>query len=205
MSRKATGEMIEHGIEFLNELEKLKATERRSYPIGLNRRENSAEHSWSLAIAVMTLAPDVDPELDILRIIQMALLHDIVEIDAGDTFCYADQTGKYEKEASAAKRIFGMLPEAQAQSYFDLWQEFELGSSKEAVFANALDRLLPLIQNFHAKGRSWIENQVSYEQVFERNQKISDGSPELWSYALKIIEAARDKGWLPTGTSKSAV
>ncbi len=189
--------MLDQGIDFLNELEKLKAVERRSYPIGLNRKENSAEHSWSLAMAAMTLAPLADPELDVPRIIQMALLHDIVEIDAGDTFCYADQSGKYEKEVLAAKRIFGILPNPQAQSYFDLWHEFELASTKEALFANALDRLLPLIQNLHAEGRSWIENQVSYEQVFARNQRIKDGSEDLWTYALKIMEAAREKGWLP--------
>jgi len=191
-------EMITQGINFLNELEKLKAVERRSYPIGLTRKENSAEHSWSLAMAVMTIAPLVDPELDTLRAIQMALLHDVVEIDAGGTFCYADQTGKYERETLAAERIFGMLPKPQAQVYFDLWQEFELRSTKEALFVNAFDRILPMIQNHKGEGRSWIENRVCYEQAFERNQVIKDGSEELWTYALQIMDAARSCGWLPS-------
>ena len=191
-------EMITQGLNFLNELEKLKAVDRRSYPIGLNRNENSAEHSWSLAMAVMTIAPLVDPELDILRAIQMALLHDIVEIDAGDTFCYADQGGKYERETLAAKRIFGMLPSPQAQAYFDLWKEFEHRSTKEALFVNAFDRILPLIQNHKGEGRSWIENGVCYEQAVERNQILKDGSEELWAYAVQIMDAARASGWLPS-------
>ena len=190
--------MITNGINFLNELEKLKAVDRRSYPIGLNRKENSAEHSWSLAMGVMTIAPLVDTELDVFRAIQMALIHDVVEIDAGDTFCYHDQSGKYEKELSAAKRIFGILPSPQSQTYFELWQEFELRSTKEALFVNAFDRILPLIQNHNGEGRSWIENQVYYEQAFERNQTIKDGSEELWLYALQIMDAARKSGWLPS-------
>lgn len=189
--------MIEKSITFLNELEKLKAVERRSYPIGLSRRENSAEHSWSLAMAAMTLVPRIDPTLDLFRIIQMALLHDIVEIDAGDTFCYGDQTGKYEKEVAAAKRIFGILPEAQAKAYFEIWHEFESIETREAKFASALDRLLPLIQNFHSEGRSWRENDIGYEQVFDRNQQIGAGSEELWAYAQHIINAAHENGWLP--------
>lgn len=189
--------MIESGIRFLEELDKLKAVERRSYPIGLDRRENSAEHSWSLAMAVMTLAPTADPSLDLLRATQMALLHDIVEIDAGDTFVYADQTGKFGKELAAAERIFGLLPPDQATAYQALWQEFETGSSVEARFVRALDRLLPLILNFHAEGRTWREHGIRYEQVFARNRHIADGSEELWTYALKLMDAAVARGWLP--------
>ena len=197
--------MITDGINFLNELEKLKAVGRRSYPIGLNRKENSAEHSWSLAMAVMTIAPRVDTELDVFRAIQMALIHDVVEIDAGDTFCYADQSGKYEKELSAAKRIFGLLPSPQSQTYLELWQEFEHRSTKEALFVNAFDRILPLIQNHNGGGRSWTENQVYYEQAFERNQTIKDGSEELWIYALQIMDAARKSGWLPSKSDQGGV
>ncbi|GHC11179.1 HD domain-containing protein [Cerasicoccus arenae] len=197
--------MITDGINFLNELEKLKAVDRRSYPIGLNRKENSAEHSWSLAMAVMTIAPLVDTELDVFRAIQMALIHDVVEIDAGDTFCYADQSGKYEKELSAAKRIFGILPSPLSQTYLELWQEFEHRSTKEALFVNAFDRILPLIQNHNGEGRSWTENQVYYEQAFERNQTIKDGSEELWIYALQIMDAARKSGWLPSKSDQDGV
>jgi len=203
--RNSEKEMITKGINFLKELEKLKAVDRRSYPIGLNRKENSAEHSWSLAMAVMTIAPLVDAGLDTFRAIQMALIHDVVEIDAGDTFCYADQSGKYEREVSAAKRIFEMLPSPQAQTYFELWQEFESRSTKEALFVNAFDRILPLIQNHEGEGRSWIENQVYYEQVFERNRTIKDGSEELWAYALQIMDAARKSGWLPSKAKSEPV
>ena len=189
--------MAEQQIKFLIELEKLKAVERRSYPIGLDRRENSAEHSWSLAVAAMALAPVVDPQLNLLRILEMALVHDIVEIDAGDTFCYAEQEGKVEKERKAAQRVFGLLPVEQAEHWLQLWEEFEARISKESLFANSLDRILPLIQNFHSGGTTWTENGVSYEQVMERNLRIQDGSPELWEYARKLIDAAAAKGWLP--------
>lgn len=189
--------MVEKQIKFLMELEKLKGVERRSYPIGLSRRENSAEHSWSLAVAAMALAPVVDPQLNILRVLELVLLHDIVEIDAGDTFCYADQEGKLEKERLAGQRIFGLLPEEQAQQWLQLWEEFEARSSKESLFANALDRIFPLIQNSHSEGAPWKENGVSYEQVMERNLRICDGSPELWEYARGLIDAAAAKGWLP--------
>lgn len=189
--------MIEKHIEFLIELEKLKGVERRSFPVGLLRRENSAEHSWSLAVAAMALAPVVDPGLDLLRILEMLLVHDIVEIDAGDTFCYADQEGKLDKERAAAQRIFGLLPEQQARHWLLLWEEFEGRATPESLFANALDRILPLIQNFHSGGKTWTESRVTYEQVIERNQRIADGSAELWDYAKKLIEAAAAKGWLP--------
>jgi putative hydrolase of HD superfamily len=191
--------MAEKQIKFLIELEKLKGVERRSYPIGLDRRENSAEHSWSLAMAAMALAPVVVPQLDLLRILEMALVHDIVEIDAGDTFCYGDQKGKIEKERTAAQRIFGLLPADQAEQWSQLWEEFEARNTKESLFANSLDRILPLIQNFHGGGKTWLENGVRYEQVMERNLRIQDGSPELWEYARKLIDAAAARGWLPKG------
>jgi len=184
-------------LDFLIELEKLKGVERRSVPVGLERFENSAEHSWTLAVAAMTLAPSVDPSLDVLRVLELVLLHDVVEIDAGDTYCYADQTGKLEKEEQAAKRIFGLLPESEAERYLALWHEFEVRETKEAKFANALDRIFPLIQNFHHEGKSWCEHGITYDQIFERNRHIRDGSEELWAYALEIMDAAVERGWIP--------
>lgn len=183
-------------IPFILECEKLKAIERRSYPVGMNRRENSAEHSWSLALMAMTLIPTVDPTLDTLRVLKMLILHDIVEIDAGDTFCYADQGDKAEREQLAAKRIFGMLPKELESEFTALWEEFEEGATKEADFANAMDRTMPLLQNLSNQGRSWIEHGVSIEQVLGRNRKIGDVSPALWEYIRKLLDEATNQGWL---------
>lgn len=188
-------------IPFILECEKLKAIERRSYPVGMKRRENSAEHSWSLALMAMTLIPTVDPTLDALRVLKMLILHDIVEIDAGDTFCYADQGDKAEREQLAAKRIFGMLPTELESEFTTLWEEFEEGATKEAAFANAMDRTMPLLQNLSNQGRSWIEHGVSIEQVLGRNRKIGDVSPALWDYIRKLLDEATDQGWL----KKSAI
>lgn len=188
-------------IPFILECEKLKAIERRSYPVGMKRRENSAEHSWSLSLMAMTLIPMVDPTLDALRVLKMLILHDIVEIDAGDTFCYADQGDKAEREQLAAKRIFGMLPTELESEFTTLWEEFEEGATKEAAFANAMDRTMPLLQNLSNQGRSWIEHGVSIEQVLGRNRKIGDVSPALWDYIRKLLDEATDQGWL----KKSAI
>jgi putative hydrolase of HD superfamily len=184
-------------IAFILECEKLKTVERRTYPTGLTRRENSAEHSWSLALLAMTLIPSVDATLDSLRVLKMLILHDIVEIDAGDTFCYADQGDKAEREQRAAERIFGMLPAPLAGEFTTLWQEFEEGSTKEAAFANAMDRAMPLLQNFSNRGQSWREHGVSYEQVIARNGGIEKVSPELWEHLLAKLDLAAERGWLP--------
>lgn len=184
-------------IPFILECEKLKTVERRTYPTGLTRRENSAEHSWSLALLAMTLIPSVDPTLDALRVIKMLILHDIVEIDAGDTFCYGDQGDKAEREQRAAARIFGLLPAPLAEDFTALWEEFEEGSTKEAAFANAMDRAMPLLQNFSNSGQSWREHGVSYEQVIARNGRIGEVSPELWSHLVQMLELASERGWLP--------
>ncbi len=135
-------------LGFLIESEKLKEVLRRSSPVGMSRRENSAEHSWTLALMAMTLAEHANAAVDLGRVLRMLLLHDLVEIDAGDTFCYdaAGNATKAERECRAAERIFGLLPEDQAREFRELWEEFEEGTSAEAAFANAVDRLMPLIQ-----------------------------------------------------------
>ncbi|WOO41636.1 HD domain-containing protein [Rubellicoccus peritrichatus] len=189
--------MLNESLDFLIECEKLKQVERMTSPVGAARRENSAEHSWSLCLAAMTLIPVVEPELDTLRVIEMLLIHDIVEIDAGDTFCYADQTGKIEKENLAADRIFGLLPHDAAQKFHQRWDEFERRETAESRFANALDRIFPLLQNYHNKGGTWIEHGITFEQVFQRNREIANGSEALWDYARRIIEASSENGWLP--------
>lgn len=188
--------MIPASLRFILECDKLKAVERRTRPVGLMRRENSAEHSWSLALMAMTLIPAINPALDTLRVLQMLIVHDLVEIDAGDTFCYGDQGDKSERELAAAARLFGLLPAATGDSFQSLWREFEDAVTPEAIFANAMDRLLPLLQNHANGGGSWIDHGVTLEQVLGRNRGIEAVSPELWAVVSSIATAAADKGWL---------
>lgn len=192
--------MLAQAIQFIIESEKLKSVERQTSPLGLSRRENSAEHSWTLTLAATVLIPAVAPDLDQLRILQMLIIHDIVEVDAGDTFCYGDQTGKAEREQESAERLFGLLSEKTAKEFHQLWREFEDNETPEACFANSLDRLMPLIQNYHSQGGSWIRHGVTYEQVYDRNRQIQNGPPELWKYTEALIEAAANEGLLPRGS-----
>lgn len=195
--------MIPASLRFILESDKLKAVERRTSPVGLVRKENSAEHSWSLALMAMTLIPAVNPALDTLRVLQMLILHDLVEIDAGDTFCYGDQGDKEERELAAAGRLFGLLPGATGETFHSLWREFEDGTTPEAIFANAMDRLLPLLQNHANGGGSWIEYGVTLEQVLERNRGIGAASPELWTVVKSLATAAAAQGWLKLTPSPS--
>jgi len=193
--------VIDSALRFILECEKLKGVERRCRPVGLPRRENSAEHSWSLALMTMTLIPAINPSLDALRVLKMVILHDIVEIDAGDTFCYGDQGDKAEKEQAAAARIFGLLPASLAPEFIELWEEFEQGATPEAKFANAMDRLLPLLQNHANSGGAWPEHGISIEQVMTRNRAIEAVSPELWQHVTILAGEAVAAGWLKPAKS----
>ncbi|AWK43197.1 HD domain-containing protein [Photorhabdus laumondii subsp. laumondii] len=184
-------------VGFLMELDKLKKVQRRIKLLDNHRQENSAEHSWHLAIAAMSFAPYAQ-EVDIQRVIQMALIHDIVEIDAGDVMVY-DLTAReaiHEQEVKAANRLFGLLPEPQKNHFMSLWQEYEAGESQDARFAITLDRLMPILMNLHNKGQSWVENNIRFEQVINRNKFIANTYPELWQYLLPQLETAQKKGWL---------
>ena len=189
--------MLNEAINFIVESERLKSVTRQTKPIGMSRVENSAEHSWTVALAAFVLIPAVAPNLDQLRVIKMLLIHDLVEIDAGDTFCYADQEGKSEREDKAAIRLFGLLSENTQEEFYSLWREFEEASTEEAKLANAIDRILPLIQNYNDGGGSWIKHDISFDQVYQRNQRIDEGSEDLWKYAEKLIFAARSEGMFP--------
>lgn len=189
--------MIETIMSFIVECDKLKSVLRRTTPVAVDRRENSAEHSWSLSLMAISLFPTADPSLDQLRVLKMLLIHDVIEIDAGDTYCYDTRADKESCERLAAERIFGMLPGELSHEFMELWNEFEAAESKESAFANALDRLLPLIQNFHNGGRSWMENGITYEQAYSRNLSIRHGSKELWEYAEKLLMDAFTQGILP--------
>lgn len=191
-------ERISHQFAFLLELDKLKRVLRRTKPVGSERYEDSAEHSWHLAMMAILLAEYADEPIDIHRVIKMVLIHDIVEIDAGDTFLYDVEArrAKQAVEAQAAQRIFGLLPTEQGSELQALWEEFEARTTTDARFAGALDRLLPLLQNYHNQGYTWKENHVRRDQVWEMNQRIGDGSNMLWQVAQNLINDAVQKGYL---------
>lgn len=185
-------------IQFLMEIDKLKNVQRRTKVLGSQRQENSAEHSWHFAIAALSLAPYAGAEVDIQRVIQMALLHDIVEIDTGDVMVYdlAARAAVHDREVAAAKRLFGLLPEPQRTLFTALWQEYEDGESADARFALMLDRCMPMLMNLHNEGQSWVENGISLDQVLARNTMIADIQPELWQHLLQHLQDAQRKGWL---------
>ncbi len=191
-------ERLQQQIGFILEIDKLKSILRRSYLIHNPRLENSAEHSWHLAVMAMLLAEHANAEVNLLRVLKMLLVHDVVEIDAGDTYCY-DALGndsKAERETAAARRIYGLLPDDQRDEMHHLWEEFEARQTPEAKFAAALDRLMPLLHNYHTEGRSWREHGITQAQVLERNKHVSEGSETLWAYIETMIEDAVGKGYL---------
>ena len=185
-------------IGFIVELDKLKNVLRRTVLIDGSRKENDAEHSWHLALMALVLAEYARDTLDIFRVIKMVLVHDIVEVDAGDTFCYDDGRGREsaEREKEAAKRIFGLLPPEQAHEFREIWREFESRQTAEAKFAAALDRLHPLLHNYYTHGYAWKQHGITRRQVLEKNCRIADGSPMLWDYAHALIDDSTQKGFL---------
>ena len=191
-------ERLERQIAFVLEIDKLKSVLRRSYLLNETRRENSAEHSWHLSAMALVLAEHGDAEVDQLRVLKMLLVHDIVEIDSGDTYIYdaAGNDTKAAREQEAAARIFGLLPPDQSAEVQALWQEFEARETPEAKFAAALDRLMPLLHNYHTEGRSWREHNISKAQVLNLNRHIAKGSQSLWEYAKALIDDAAAKGYL---------
>lgn len=185
-------------MNFLIEIDKLKNIERKTKLIHASRLENDAEHSWHLAMMAFILHREANVEVDLLKVIKMLLVHDIVEIDAGDTFAY-DTHGhkdKYDREVKAAKRIFGLLPKDQGSELLELWHEFEERETNEAKFAAALDRLQPLIHNYMNQGYTWKKYGITSKQVLDKNKGIADGSEELWDYALDMIEKSVNQGYL---------
>jgi putative hydrolase of HD superfamily len=185
-------------IEFILEVDKLKGVTRKSRPLGLERFENSAEHSWQIALLAASLASFAAKPVDINRVIGMLLVHDIGEIDTGDTIVYAEEGWEEIKEAelAAASRIFGILPEPQLSQFMSLWQEFELAETEEARFAHAVDRAMPALLNLANHGQSWRENDISYDRVVKRiGPPIQAGCPALWEQLKKSLDDAYSKGW----------
>jgi putative hydrolase of HD superfamily len=185
-------------VEFILELDKLKAVTRKVKPLGLERYENSAEHSWQLALLALSLAPHAEEGTDMDRVVRMLLVHDVGEIDTGDTLAFVETGWEQRKldERAAVARIFGLLPDGQGDALLALWHEFEAGDSREARFAHAVDRVMPVLLNLANRGQSWRENDVSYERVVKRIEPpIRDGCPSLWAWLAPRLEQARIDGY----------
>lgn len=182
---------LERQLAFLREIDRLKSVVRLSPLIDRSRRENSAEHSWHIAMYALVLAQYAAGSVDVLRVVKMLLIHDIVEIDAGDVPFHVPAThaGQEERERLAAERLFGLLPDAQAAEFRELWFEFEAAKSDDAKFAKALDRFQPMLHNAATDGGTWIECEVTLEQIKARcRQPIEGGAPALWEAALGMAE-----------------
>lgn len=189
-------EKLEQQIRFLLELDKQKEIRRQTYLADGSRREGDAEHAWHLAVMAFLLADYANEKIDVLKTIKMVLLHDVIEIDAGDTYAYDTEGNKTKRlrEEKAADRIYGMLPEEQKREYRALWEEFEAMETPEAKFANTLDKVQPVLLNHASKGRSWREHEVKKTQILERNARTHEGSETLWEYILQIIEENVENG-----------
>lgn len=185
-------------ISFIKEIDKLKYIQRKTKLFNSDRPENDAEHSWHLAMMTLVLAAHSDRPIDILKVLKMVLIHDIVEIDAGDIFIYDSEKNhtNTEEELIAAKRIFGLLPTEQAAEFIAVWEEFEEGMTDEAKFAKAMDRFEPLLQNTSNNGGTWKEFNVSYQQVYDKKKAIENGSTAIWNYAENLINESVDRGIL---------
>jgi len=190
---------LQKQIQFILEIDKSKKIVRQTLLTDRSRKENDAEHSWHIALMAVLLSEYAQKDgVDLFHVVTMLLVHDLVEIDAGDTFCY-DREGnvdKYQREVKAADRIFNILPADQARYFRSLWDEFEERKTPEARFAAAMDRLQPLLHNYNTRGGTWKEHDVIKDQVVKRNSPIRYGSSTLWDYASRLIDDAVDKGYL---------
>ncbi|EJE8555747.1 HD domain-containing protein [Vibrio vulnificus] len=192
-------ERLNKQLALLMELDKLKSVLRRTRVKSADKRlENSAEHSWHVALMALLMEEHANEPVNIGRVVKMLLLHDVVEIDAGDTFVYDAVASEQqaEKELAAAQRLFGMLPADQGEELLQLWLEFEAAQTADAKFGKALDRIIPMLLNYHNQGQSWQEHGVTRQQALTVNQKIDLGSHVLWDKAQEIIEQATQNGWL---------
>lgn len=200
MTLAIANERLARQIRFLVETDKLKAVLRRTFVIGTDRYENSAEHSWQLPLAAMILAEHASGPLDLPHVLKMLLVHDIIEIDAGDTYCYDEQAArdKAEREARAAERIFGLLPADQATKIHALWTEFETGATPEALFARTIDHLLPLLHNYYTQGRSWRDHAITSDRVLAHNAGVDQVSPTLANLVRALVDDAVARGYLAT-------
>jgi len=188
---------IEDILNFIVEIEKLKDVHRKTRPVGLERYENSAEHSWHVCISALMLKEYANEEINIDRVIRMLLIHDLGEIDAGDTIIYASETPKLKDlEAAGIERILSLLPDSKTDEYMVLWHEFESGESADSRYARAIDRVPPLLHNLHGDGHSWRENNITKDQVLSLNSRINDGSEKIWKVMHAKLKEAVSNGIL---------
>lgn len=195
--------LLTQQIQFIIEIDRLKQVMRQTLLIDGSRRENSAEHSWHLAVMAITLAEYSPEDVDIFHAIKMLLIHDLLEIDAGDTFCYDVQGNntKASREAQAALRLFGLLPAVQGRELRLLWDEFESGETATAKFAAALDRIQPLLHNQQTQGGTWRIHGIRRDQVMKRVAPVETGAPELWPFVLQLIDDCVRAGYLKDDTA----
>ena len=195
----APAERLRRQVAFITEVDKLKEVFRQTVVTQSRRPENSAEHSWHFALMIVVLAEHSNHQpLDVLRILKMVLIHDLVEIDAGDTFAYdvKNMADQHEREAKAATRIFGLLPPDQTAEFRALWDEFEAQQTPEAKFAMACDRFHPMLLNCLTDGHAWQKHGVTQDRVLARNTPVAAGSLAIWEYAVRMIDDAVGKGHL---------
>lgn len=189
-------ERLDKQRDFILEIDKAKKIFRQTYISGRERRENDAEHSWHIALMAMILSEHANRKIDVLRVVKMLLIHDLVEIDAGDTYAYdeAANADKREREVVAAERILGILPEDQNKELRAIWEEFEENKTDEALFAHVMDNFQPLSLNDLNDGREWKDNGIKKSQILRRNEKTAQGSKEIWECMQAIIDKNVEEG-----------
>lgn len=195
---------LEQQISFIREIDKEKQIGRQTYLTGGSRKENDAEHAWHIALMAILLSEYANEPIDLLRTVTMLLIHDLVEIDAGDTYAYdeAAKTTEHDREARGADRIFGMLPREQGSALRALWEEFNAGETPEARFAHAMDNFQPVMLNAATDGRAWAEHGVRLSQILRRNRITPEGSDRLWEYALQhFIQPNVERGRIRDDTT----
>lgn len=192
---------LQQQLDFIVELDRLKQIVRQTYLADGSRLENDSEHSWHLALMCAVLAEYSNEPIDVLKTMTMVIIHDVVEIDAGDTYAYdsAGNKTKRDREVKAANRLFGLLPKEQAQEFMDLWEEFEAGVTPEARFANTVDKIQPVLLTDYSGGKSWRQHQVKESQIMERNAKTGEGSEVLWEYCRQLITKNIENGTIQSG------
>ena len=185
---------LEQQIRFITEIDKVKNIFRQTYLADGKRKENDAEHSWHIALMAYLLQEHAEEPVDVPRVMLMVLIHDLVEIDAGDTYAYDSEGAKTKREVRAAERIFGLLPEDQGRYFRELWDEFEAYESADAKYAHLLDNFQPLLLNDASGGRSWSEHDVKKSQIYKRNEKVAETSETVWECMQEIVQKHIDAG-----------
>lgn len=187
---------LQQQMDFILEVDKIKNIGRQTYLSDGQRKENDAEHSWHLALMALLLKEHATEEVDVMKVMTMVLIHDIVEIDAGDTYAYDEEAHKTKeiREKAAAERIFGLLPTDQGEYLKELWEEFEAYETPEAKYAHALDHFQPVMLNDASSGRSWREHVVRKSQVLNRNQRTAEGSETMMKQIRMLVERNVEKG-----------